>query len=424
MKSNGLALLGGEPLVGELKKYRSIGSAEQAAVRQVLDSQCLSGFYGSPGPEFLGGPWVRKFEEAWAKRFEIEYAISVNSNTSGLIAAMGAIGLSPGEEVIVPAWSMSATAIAPLFYGGIPVFVDIEPETFCINVEQVESEINNRTRAIIVTNLFGHPAELAKLRSVADKRGIYLVEDNAQAPLGSEGGLSCGTIGHIGVFSLNYHKHIHTGEGGMCVTNDPDLAKRLQLIRNHGENMVETEGFDDISNLIGMNLRLTEMSAAVGCVQLENIDGHVEKRERLAANLSEQTRGIAGFTPPVVRKDCRHNYYCWVAKYDEEAMEVPLAVFSEALTAEGFPHSTGYLPPLYLLPVFQRRSAIGRAGFPFSLSDREYAKGLCPNTEYLHDNRVLLFEPCAWDISDSECNLLAEAVKKVVSHVGDLSGHD
>jgi len=424
MGSSKLAALGGNPTVPTLHPYRSIGVSEIEAVNRVLESQCLSGFYGSPGPEFLGGPVVRAFEEQWADRFGVQFAVSVNSNTSGLIAAMGAIGLSPGDEVIVPSWSMSATAVAPLFYGGIPVFADIEEETFCIDPLEVEQRITEKTRAIIAVNLFGHPAQLSRLRTLADEKNLFLIEDNAQAPLGREGQNLCGTVGDIGVYSLNYHKHIHTGEGGVCVTASEELAWRLQLIRNHGENLVESEEIQDISNLVGMNLRLTEMSAAVGTAQLADIDAHVESRERIAKALSEGTLDLKGWTPPVVRQECRHNYYCWVARYSEEEVGIPLKLFSRALSAEGFPNFTGYLPPLYTLPIFQRRQAIGRHGFPFSLSERDYPSGLAPVTERLHDDGVLLFEPCAWEIDDELSNKLVEAVRKVHEQVESLAAAD
>src|SRR3954470_23813830 len=266
---SGLALKGGTPVIGRpLAPFVRIGGAERDLVNQVLDSGTLSGFVGAAGPEFDGGPMVQRLEQNWAQAFGTRYAISVNSATSGLTAAMGAIGIGPGDEVIVPPYTMSATAIAPLAYGAIPVFADIEPDTFCLDVGAVERALSPRTRAILVVNLFGHPARLRELRALADSRGLFLVEDNAQGPLAMEDGRYAGTIGHLGVFSLNYHKHIHAGEGGMCVTNDARLAQRLRMIRNHGENVVEAWGVDDISNMIGFNLRLTEMSAAVGRAQL------------------------------------------------------------------------------------------------------------------------------------------------------------
>ena len=407
-----LALLGGTPVIeSDLPRYESLGGAELNAVSEVMKSGCLSGYFGSPGEGFLGGPRVRAFEDAWRQRYSVRHAVAVNSATSGLFAAMGALGIGPGDEVIVPPWTMSATAMAPLLYGGIPVFADIEDETFCIDPAAVRAAITPQTRAIIAVNLFGHPARLTELRAIADEHGLALVEDNAQAPLASEGGRASGTVGDIGIFSLNYHKHIHTGEGGICVTDDDVLARRLQLIRNHGENIVDGSGAEDLSNMIGFNSRMTEISAAIGIEQLRAIDTHVERRESLAEALTEGIGGLAGLTAPKVREGCRHNYYCWVARFDGSALGFGRETFSEALAAEGFPHSTGYVAPLYRLPLFQHRIAIGRDEFPFNLTNRHYRKGLCPVTERLHEKEAVLFEPCAWNVAAATTVRLVEALR-------------
>ncbi len=416
-----LALLGGKPVIAEpLAPYPSMGEAEEQAVLEVVRSGCLSGFFGSPGPEFLGGPRVRAFEEAWAERYKVKHAVSVNSATSGLIAAMGAIGLSPGDEVIVPPWTMSATAVAPLFYGGIPVFADVENRTFCIDPDQVRAHIGPKTRAIIAVHLFGHPAPLAELRKIADDNGLSLIEDSAQAPLADENGRLAGTVGDIGVFSLNFHKHIHTGEGGICVTDDDGLAKRLQLIRNHGENVTDELAGGGIANMVGMNLRMTELSAAVGLAQFKDIERHVEARERLAQALSEGTKDLDGWTVPAVRDGCRHNYYVWMVRYDKEKTGIDRNLFSKALAAEGFPHATGYVAPLYRLALFQQRKALGREGFPFTLTDRTYEGALCPITERLYEAEAVLFEPCAYAAGDEVSGKLIEAIRKVHDNRADL----
>ena len=215
---------------------------------------------------------------------------------------MGAIGISPGDEVIIPPTTMSATAMAPLVYGGIPVFADIENKTFCIDPVKVEEKINKNTKAIIAVNLFGHPAQLKKLKNIAKKYNIYLIEDNAQAPLALENGKYCGTVGDIGVFSLNYHKHIHSGEGGICCTNNNELALRMQLIRNHAEASIEFTGLKDITNMIGYNYRMTELSAAIAIVQLRNIKKHVELRKRLSEKLSTYVSNLPGLTPHLLEK--------------------------------------------------------------------------------------------------------------------------
>jgi dTDP-4-amino-4,6-dideoxygalactose transaminase len=415
--SEHLALLGGEPVISHpLAPYASIGSGEGDAVRRVIESGCLSAFYGSPGDQYLGGPMIREFEAVWSERFGVKYTVSVNSATSGLFAAMGAIGIGPGDEVIVPPYTMSATAMAPLVYGGIPVFADIEPDTFCLDIAAVQGAISQRTRAIIAVNLFGHPAQLKELRALADRRGLWLVEDNAQGPLATEHSRYAGTVGHIGVFSLNYHKHIHTGEGGMCVTDDDRMAERLRMIRNHAENAVEASKVDDLTNLIGFNYRMTELSAAVGLVQLRNADTHVDRREALAQALSRGLSDLEGTTVPHVRPGCRHVYYVWGLRIDRQHLGVSRELFSKALSAEGFPNSTGYVRPLYLLPLFQRRVALGGGGFPFNLSTVTYEQGICPVAERMHADELLCFEPCSYETNDATTALLIRAFRKVHSN--------
>jgi dTDP-4-amino-4,6-dideoxygalactose transaminase len=416
-----LAILGGKPLIeAPLRPYPSMGVAEERALLEVVRSGELSGFYASPGDRFLGGPKVRALEDAWCERYDVAQAVSMNSATSGLIAAMGAVGIAPGDEVIVPPWTMSASVVAPLFYGGIPVFADIEEETFCIDPAAVRDRITPRTRAIVAVNLFGHPARLAELRALADENGIALVEDNAQAPLAAEGEQMAGTVGHIGVFSLNFHKHIHAGEGGVCVTGDAGLARRLRLIRNHGENVVEEWGETDISNMIGFNFRLTELGAAVALAQLASIDEHVGRRERLARTLSEATADLDGWLPPTVRQGCRHVYYAWVARLIPEKAGVARAAFARALAAEGFPIAEGYVPPLYNLPLFRQRLAFGGDGYPFSLGAPDYAPGICPVAERLQHSQALLFECCLHDIDQELAGRLAQAVVKVHRHRDEL----
>jgi len=416
-----LALFGGRPVLDQkLPFYNSIGQEELDAVVQVLRSGCLSGFYGNWGDEFFGGPKVKELESAWSKRFEIKHSISVNSATSGLYAAMGAIGLNPGDEVIVPPYTMSATAMAPLLYGGIPIFVDIDPNTFCLDPQAVRQAITPKTRAIIAVNLFGHPAPLHELKTIAAEHDLKLIEDNAQGPLATEYGQYCGTIGDIGVFSLNYHKHIHTGEGGICVTHDDDLAQRLQLIRNHAENIVEPLNIKNINGMIGFNYRMTELSATIGVQQLKTINKHVKKREETAQKLTQGLQGLEGLETPQVRDKCRHVYYLWSLRFDADTVGVSRERFSRALAAEGFPHFNGYVRPLYLLPMFQQKIVFGNNGYPFNLSNVSYKKGLCPVTERMHEKELMCYEICMYDIDENHIRLLIDALHKVYEHRKEL----
>ena len=416
MKKNELAINGGIPIIAEeLPLYNSIGHEENQAVNEVIKSGSLSGFYGSWTKEFFGGNEVKKLEEDWAKLFRVKYAISMNSNTSGLYASMGAIGISPGDQIIVPPLTMSATAMSPIIYGGIPVFADIDENTFCLDIEDVKKKINSKTKAIISVNLFGNPAPNYELLKLCRENKLYLIEDNAQAPLATEKNKYTGTIGDIGIFSLNYHKHIHTGEGGICVTNDEKLALRLQGIRNHGENIIQHTDCSPI-NMIGFNFRMTELSAAIGNIQLKKIESEVNKRKNLAEKIIEGISDLEGIFTPFIRKECEHVYYILGIKIDTEILGVSRLKFSDALNAEGFPNYVGYVDPLYLLPVFQRKIAIGSNGWPFNLSNISYGKGLCPVAERIHEEEIICFQNCFYDVNEEFINLLIEAFRKVHSN--------
>jgi dTDP-4-amino-4,6-dideoxygalactose transaminase len=206
----------------------------------------LSGFLGTWSPAFYGGTKVQELERNWEAYFGVKHAVTVNSATSGLYAAVGAARVGPGDEVIVSPYTMTASASAAIVYGAIPVFADIDEETFCITPKTIRERLSPYTKAIIVVDLLGHPAEMDEIIEIARERNLVVIEDAAQAPGGTYHDRYTGTLAHIGVFSLNYHKTIHTGEGGVVVTNDSDLAERVALIRNHGEVVVKDKGVDDI----------------------------------------------------------------------------------------------------------------------------------------------------------------------------------
>src|SRR5271165_1084766 len=332
---NALAILGGDPTrTIEFPPRRPMGESEKRAVLEVMESGHLSGFFGSPGPQWLGGPRVREFEQKWAAAYGFSHAISVNSWTTGLMCAVGAVGIGPGDEVIVSPYTMSASASAILFYGGIPVFADIDPDTFNITAAGIERSLSPRTKAIMVVHIFGQAADMDPIIALARRRGLKVIEDAAQAPGVHYKGRAVGAIGDIGGFSLNYHKHIHTGEGGMLVTNDAALALRCQLIRNHGENLVEAQQVEDLTNILGSNYRLTELQAAIGTAQLDRLEGHLNTRRRLAAHFGRQLAGIVGLTPARLADGAEHAYYLYPVKYDARATGIQRGAFVAAVNAE------------------------------------------------------------------------------------------
>lgn len=420
-----LAVLGGPKTIARaFAGYSSIGAEEVEAARSVVASGVLSRFLGSWGPDFYGGDKIRALEEAWRSHFGSRYAVSVNSNTSGLMAALGAIGIEPGDEVIVTPWSMSASATSILVWNAIPVFADIEDETFNLDPAAIEARITPLTRAIVVADIFGHAADLDRIMAVARRHGLRVIEDAAQAPGALYKSRYVGTVADIGVFSLNYHKHIHTGEGGVCVTDDPRLAERLQLIRNHAEAVVGDKGVTDLTNMIGFNFRMTEVGAAIGIEQLKKLKVFTDDRAAAAERLSAGLRGLAGLRVPVVKPDCSHVYYVYPLLIDEAQTGVSRAQIARALEAEGVPALGEGYTNLHLLPMYQRRIAYGRSGFPWTggvyRGTVSYEKGICPVAEDLHDRRCVLMELCAYRFTTDDIDLIVEAFRKVWASLGAL----
>jgi perosamine synthetase len=425
-----LAVKGGKPVRKKLfPSYNTIGKEEKEAVQKVLDSGNLSQYLGVWADDFFGGPTVRKLEDAWCKAFNIQYAVSVNSNTSGLFAAVGACGIGPGDEVIVSPYTMSASAIAPLVYGGVPVFADIDPDTFCMDPKSIEAKITPRTKAVLVVHIFGHPADMDAIIEIAQKHKLKVIEDCAQAPMGKYKGKYVGTIGDIGIFSLNYHKHIHTGEGGVIITNDAGLAERCQLIRNHAENVVEAKGVNDITNMIGYNYRMTEIEAAIGIEQLKKLPQLLEDRLKNAAFLHEALGSINGLTsPPWVEEPSVHTFYVQAVKYNQSVFEVHRNDFVDAIKAE-IPSAVlretapligaGYVKPLYLQPIYQKRAAFAFTNDRFQ-SDVDYSKGICPVTEQMHFNELITHEYMRPGMSRGDMEDVVRAFEKVAKNVVEL----
>ena len=307
-----LALLGGPKAIDrEFERYQSIREEEVNAARDVVESGVLSQFLGCWDADFYGGPKVREFEAACRDFFGVKHAITVNSWTSGLIAAVGAIGVEPGDEVIVTPWTMCASATAILHWNAIPVFADIEPDTFCLDIKSVEANISPRTRAIMAVDIFGHSADMDAINELARKHVLKVICDTAQAPGALVNGKYAGTLADIGGYSLNYHKHIHTGEGGVLVTEDDELADRLMLIRNHAEAVVGDKGIENLNNMVGYNFRLGEIECAIGVEQLKKLKALVATRQRAAERLTEGLRDLPGLRTPVVRNGCTHVYYIY-----------------------------------------------------------------------------------------------------------------
>ncbi|MDD5286877.1 MAG: DegT/DnrJ/EryC1/StrS family aminotransferase [Desulfuromonadaceae bacterium] len=420
-----LAINGGTPVRNTpFPGYNTIGDEEKRAVMEVLDTGVLSKFLGTWHPDFYGGPRVQKLEKEWAEYFGVKHAVTVNSATSGLYAAVGAAGAGPGDEVIVSPYTMAASATAALVYGAIPVFADIDPDIFCLSPQSIRDRISTYTKAIIVVDIFGHPADMDEIMTIAREQNLLVIEDNAQGPGALYKGRYSGTLADMGVFSLNYHKTIHTGEGGVVVTDDDDLAERLQLIRNHAEVVVRGKEVENLVNMVGFNYRMTEIEAAIGSEQLKKLSSLIEGRNERAAYLTKRFSRIPGLTVPTTREGVLHGYYVYPLRFDAAVFGVSRDRFADALLAEGISVGRGYVRPLYLEPMYQKRIAIGKDGFPFSYSgykgDVSYEPGICPVTEQMHFNELLTGDFCHSGLGFNDLDDIVAAFVKVVENISEL----
>jgi len=398
-----LAINGGKKIRDKkFPPYITIGKEEEKAVLRVLRSGVLSKFLGVWHKNFYGGPEVQALEREWAKYFKVKYAIAVNSCTSGLYCAIGACGIGPGDEVIVSPYTMSASATSILIFNAIPVFADIEEDYFCLDPKSVKKRITKRTKAIIVVDIFGQPYDVEKIHVLAKKHKLLVIEDCAQAPGAKYKNEFAGALGDIGVYSLNYHKHIHTGEGGIVVTNNSKLAERVRLIRNHAEVVVDKKGVANLVNMIGFNFRMTEIEAVIGRCQLKKLKNLIIKFRNNADYLARKLKKIPGIIAPSVRKDCSHVYYTQSYKFDEKKIGVSRDKFINTVRAElqpsklredeGITIGCGYVRPLYLEPIYQKLIGYGNKGCPFKCPWYKgkifYKKGICSTVERMHEKEL------------------------------------
>lgn len=413
-----LALLGGAKHISQsFKRFNPIGEEEVLAAKKVVESGVLSQFLGVWHEDFFGGPKVREFEKLCAEYFGVKHAVTVNSATSGLIASVGAIGIEPGDEVIVSPWTMCASATAILHWNAIPVFADIEPQTFNLDPDSVERNITPFTKAIMSVDIFGHSANMDLLMKIAQKYGLKVISDSAQAPGALYKGKYAGTLADVGSFSLNYHKHIHTGEGGILVTNDDLICERLQLIRNHAEAVVVGKGTKNLSNMIGYNFRLGEIESAIGIEQLKKLKDLVKSRQAAADRLTAGLRGLPGLRTPIVEPECTHAYYVYPMVLDVEKLGVSHERICEALLAEGVEGLSPRYVNVHLLPMYQEKIAYGSNGFPWSSDicrrSVDYSHGICPVAEELQEKSYLGYAMCLNELSENDVDLIVGAFRKI-----------
>ncbi len=344
-----------------------VGEEEIEAVAEVL----RSGYY-------VQGRNVKKFEEGWAEYIGVEHAVATNSGTSALHIALAAADIGPGDEVIVPPLTFFATIEAVLHQNAIPVFADIDPETFTLDPKDVEDKITDKTRAIIPVHLFGLPAEMDEIMRIARRNDLVVIEDCAQAHGAEYKGKRVGSIGDVGCWSFYATKNITTGEGGMITTNNSEIAEKARIIRSHGM----TSRDDHV--VLGYNYRMNEIQAAIGVVQLRKIEELNNIRIRNSLYLIDSLRDIGWMKPQKIPDYVRHVFFWAPFLVEEEKLGMDTKELVKQLREKGVEVRHRYREPLYKQTMLVHKAAYPR-GCPFTCpyygKEIEYSKVYLPNAE-------------------------------------------
>ena len=326
------------------------------------------------------GPKVMEFEQAVADYVGAKYAVAVSNGTAALHAAMYAIGIGSGDEVIVPPMTFAATANCVVFQGGTPIFADVDSDTLLIDPAKVEKKITEKTKAIIGVDYAGQPCDWDTLREIADKHGLRLVADGCHA-LGAEyKGRKIGSLADMTVFSFHPVKHITTGEGGMITTDDPALLRHMLFFRNHGistdARQRERQGswFYEMVDL-GYNYRITDFQCALGISQLQKLPKFLERRREIAAHYDKAFDGLSGISPLAVRKDSLHAYHLYVIRVDGDTLNMDRTMLFTKLRENGIGVNVHYIP-VHLHPFYRREFHTG--------------PGLCPIAESAYEQIISL----------------------------------
>ena len=369
---NKLAIHGGPKAVTrKLTGWPQFDEKAIRAVEEVLRSGKVNYWTGRKGMEF-----ERRFAEWQGSR----YAISVATGTAALHVALTALGIGPGDEVIVPSYTFIATSFAVVQAGAVPRFADVNLEDHCISLESAEKLINSRTRAIMPVHLYGNVCDLDPIIALARKHNLFVIEDNAEAFGGSYKGKKTGTIGEIAGCSFCQNKTFTTGgEGGMITTDNEDVAWRARSFRDHGYDVQERlslleleQKLPYIHNMVGWNYRMTEMQSAIGLAELERMDTwNLPARRRNAYVLIDALRQLPEVRfLPIDTEERRNGWYVLAFSLNIEEMNCTIREFVDAAGAEGAPCWKVFWPQCHTEQAFRERNGFGRSGFPFT--SREY----------------------------------------------------
>jgi perosamine synthetase len=398
------AIAGGEPIkTTPFGKETRYGEEELEELREALAQGTL--FY-------TNGQKVKQLEAAFAEANGVRYAVACSSGTAGIHAALMAIGISPGDEVITAPITDMGTVIPILFQGAVPVFADLLPHTYNLDPASVAERITPRTRAILAVNLAGNACDLHALRELCTQHDLRLIEDCAQALGCRYDGNPIGTWGDIGCFSLNEFKHISCGDGGIVITDDPELAHRLRLATDKAYNR-QPNAPQRNPTFLANNYRMTELQAAVAVAQLRKLPSIVERRRDWCGALSERLTGLDGLHLPEITPGCDPSWWFFMMRVEPETLRADADTFAQALQKEKLPVGAHYIGQcVYEYPVFTEQSFFARGFHSGMAFGQPYTKGLCPTAEAILDTAVMLSINEAY--TETDLNETAQAIERVV----------
>ncbi len=409
--AGGLAVLGGKPVRTEpFPAWPVVRENDEGNWQDVLQTKrwCR-----------LDGHFADRFEENWAARLGARYCLATASGTTALLTSLNALGIGPGDEVLVPPYTFVATINVVLLQHALPVFVDTDRETFQMDARKIEARITPRTRLILPVHLGGNPADLDKILEVGKKHRLPVLEDACQAHLAEWRHEKVSTLGDLGCFSFQASKNLNSGEGGAILTNSQEHAEFCRSFHNQGRG-APGSGFSYVRN--GGNFRMTEFQAALLLSQFERVEEQSRTREQNAQYLTSMLREIPGVTPARMYEGCTRNaYHLYMARYDPSQFAgLPRARFLKALRAEGIPCSGGYTP-LNKEP-FLKKTAASRA-FHAIYPERELAeyeeRNHCPENDKLCEEAVW-FSQTMLIGTRQDMDQIAEAIRKIHEQAGEL----
>lgn len=384
---------------------RTFDETEIAYITEALRSGTLTTTKGKFG---------KTLEQKFAEKIGAKYAYACTSGTAAIHIAVATVNPNPGDEIITTSIT-DMGALTPLMYRGVvPVFAEVDPKTLNVTAETIKAKISDRTRAIIVTHLFGNLCEMGPIMELARERNLPVIEDSAQTFLAKCGDKYAGTIGDIGCFSLQQGKHMTTGEGGMVVTNDEKLARHMFLYIN------KAWGYGDANPdhyFMALNYRISELQAAAALGQLEKLEECVENRQRTAAMLTDLLDGIEGIETPVIADNATHTYWKYCLTVDDSKIEGGSPALANLLKEKNIFSAPRYIvKPAFMCQVFQEKNTLGDSQFPFNLAREgavDYEMENYPLTaKALHDVLVL---PWNEKYTDEHVRYIAENVRIAVS---------